>query len=81
MRVKGILKKEFKSKLLDATMGCSIQHNGWTCGTCFFCISDDFNNQDWQSLLLYRGDYKKEELDNLPENPEESIKKIWEIIK
>ncbi len=73
-------KRDFKKRLGEKT-GCYIQHNGWCCGTCFFSISKKLNNQDWQSLLLYRGDSKKEELNNLPENYMDSINKIWEIIK
>ena len=69
-------KAKFKKLLRDAT-GCTIQHNGWTCGSCFFGISDKLTNKDWQALLLYRGDYKREELNNLPEDIEYSINKIF----
>jgi hypothetical protein len=50
---------------------------GWPCGTCFFSLSDELNNQDWQALLLYRGDYTRESLDNLPEDIEASLHKIY----
>lgn len=72
-------KQEFKEMLADKT-NCGIQNNGWTCGTCFFEISDKLTNQDWQSLLLYRGDYKADELDNLPPDQNESLNKIFELI-
>jgi len=73
-------KINFKKALREKTM-CSIQHNGWTCGTCFFAISDELTNADWQSLLYYRGDYKKEDLDNLPTDYKQNIIKIWNMIK
>lgn len=66
-------------KALAKKTGCKIQHNGWPCGTCFFVISNKLINQDWQSLLWYRGDYKKKDLSNLPKNPMDSIKKIAKI--
>lgn len=68
---KGILKK----KLRKITK-CSIQHDGWTCGTCFFAIDSEFTNADWQSLLFFRGDYRKEDLDNLPKDYMKNIDKI-----
>ena len=76
-------KKIFKKKLKEKT-NCGIQHNGWTCGTCFFSLNkkgkEKLTNADWQALLLYRGDYIKEELSNLPKNPMKSIEKIYKII-
>ena len=73
-------KKEFK-RLLKIMTRCVIQHNGWCCGTCFFNLSDTLGNEDWQSLLFYRGDYKRSELDNLPDNYKDSIKKIEIIMR
>jgi len=74
MRIKGINKAKFKKALREKT-GCSIQHNGWTCGTCFFAISKTLNNF---------GDYTLKEL-GLTEKDikkiEKSINKIWELIK
>ena len=74
-------KKEFKEDLANATNGYVVQADGWCCGTCFFALSDELTNQDWQSLLLYRGDTKRKDLKNLPSNYMNSIKKIWEIIE
>ena len=68
-------KQYLKAQLRKAT-GCTIQHDGWPCGTCFFRINDSLSNADWQAVLLTRGDYKKEDLDNLPQNIEESLKKV-----
>jgi len=87
MRIKGIKKTEFKRKLAEKT-GCAIQYNGWCCGTCFYGISKTLNNDDWLSLLYYRGDttiddvkgtcdYLKKPIPDF----EKSIKKIWELIK
>ncbi len=58
---------------------CSIQYNGWPCGTCFFSMSKTLTNKDWQALLLYRGDYKKEDLDNLPLDIKVNLEKIYKI--
>jgi len=73
-------KQEFKHKLRLETM-CGAQHDGWTCGTCFFTMSETLTNSDWQTLLLYRGDYKESNLDNLPKDKDKSLKKIWDLIK
>ena len=68
-----------KDKLFEKT-NCDIQHDGWPCGTCFLASNDLFSNQDWQSLLLFRGDYKKEELDNLPDDPDLRIERIYSLL-
>lgn len=73
---KSILKKALKEKT-----GCAIQYNGWTCGTCFFNISDQLTNQDWQALLLFRGDYEKDSFDNLPDDIDASLEKILSLCK
>tara|TARA_R100001039_G_C1774972_1_gene64694 strand:- start:3 stop:239 length:237 start_codon:yes stop_codon:yes gene_type:complete len=75
-----INRQEFKHKLRMETM-CGIQYTGWSCGTCFFTMSETLTNSDWQNLLLYRGDYKEDDLNNLPKNKKESINKIWGLIK
>ena len=75
-----ILKRELKSLLAQATH-CHIQHTGWTCGTCFFAISDELTNKDWQSLLYKRGDHTKSELKNLPDDIDASINKIVKLTK
>ena len=73
-------KRNFKKALAEAT-GCTIQHDGWCCGTCFFDLDyDNLTNADWQSLLYYRGDYDKKDLDNLPSTWQDNIVKIAEII-
>lgn len=85
MKIKGIKKSEFKKKLAEKTM-CSIQHNGWTCGTCFYDYFKHTTNEDWRSVLYYRGDYSLEEL-NLDakykltiRDIEERIKNLWAIM-
>lgn len=73
-------KRDFKKLLGHETM-CRIQHNGWTCGTCFFSLSNDLDNKDWQALLFYReGFIDKESYNNLPEDVNKSLNKIWDII-
>lgn len=69
-------KERLQDALHAATHGCVVQHDGWTCGTCFFAISDDLDNEDWQNVLLIRGDYNENELDNLPADREASYQKI-----
>tara|TARA_Y100000593_G_C4086572_1_gene226456 strand:- start:202 stop:444 length:243 start_codon:yes stop_codon:yes gene_type:complete len=74
---------DMKEELLTSTM-CGIQHNGWTCGSCFFAIDDRLTNRHWQCILYFRGDYKSKDLDNMPKNVDEYekvIKEIYEIIK
>ena len=83
-------KRDFKKKLREAT-GCSIQHNGWTCGTCFFSISETLNNDDWNAVLNYRGDYPLKEINAMriednrkpltEDQIKESLNKVWELIK
>jgi hypothetical protein len=70
-------RQKLKDALLKAT-GCGIQHDGWCCGTCFFAIDEDdgLTNKDWQTVLLIRGDYKEEELMNLPKNLLGSYRRI-----
>lgn len=70
-------KLKFKRALINASCGCDIQHDGWPCGTCFFSISSKFTNKDWQAVLLFRGDYQKEILNNLPKNIEKSLEKVY----
>lgn len=79
-------KKKFKKQLKLKT-GCSVQHNGWTCGTCFFAISERLSNRDWRAVLYYRGDYSLKELNAGLKNPltegeiQQRIEMIWELIK
>ncbi len=67
-----------KNALRKAT-GCTIQHTGWPCGTCFFAINKKLTNQDWQAVLLFRGDYEKSDLDNLPKNIPATLEKVLSL--
>lgn len=71
-------KAELKKALKQVT-GCTLQYNGWCCGTCFFSISEKFTNKDWQLVLLIRGDYEEKDLTNLPKDREESYEKIIKL--
>lgn len=73
------MNKLMLKRALRAATGCALQHTGWPCGTCFFSLSKRLTNKDWQALLLYRGDYKKEALDNLPCDIKKSLQKIFSI--
>ncbi len=54
-------RRTFRKALKDKC-GCSIQHDGWPCNTCFHSmelgLDDDRQHELWQSVLAYRGDYK-----------------------
>jgi len=69
---------ELKKALLKATH-CNVQHDGWPCGTCFFAMSEELTNQDWQAVLLKRGDSKRKDLHNLPKDIEKSLEKTLAI--
>ena len=75
-------KELFKQKLKDIT-SCSIQYNGWTCGSCFYAISESLIHEDWVSLLLYRGDYNLFDLEkeSIPKDQKASLNKIWALIR
>ncbi len=73
------MKKTKMRKALREATGCTIQHTGYPCGTCFFALSEELTNQDWQALLLFRGDYKRENLDNLPDDVEQSLDNIYTL--
>lgn len=72
-------RKELKEILHDKT-SCRLQHDGWTCGTCFYSLSKRFTNKDWQTVLFVRGDYKKSELD-LNFNVLKRVERIINILK
>ena len=71
-------KSKLLEKLYKATC-CAVQHDGWTCGTCFFAISKKLTNKDWQNVLLIRGDYKEKDLTNLPKDRQRSYNKIMKL--
>ena len=82
------MQKKYKKKLriiLQTKTGCSIQYAGFPCGTCFFNLKkkNKLENQDWQLVLLIRGDTNKKDLHNLPpkEEWETRIKNILECKK
>ena len=71
-------REKVQSILLKATW-CNAQHDWRPCWTCFFAISEELTNQDRQALLLFRWDYEREDLDNLPDDIDKSIEKIVKI--
>jgi hypothetical protein len=73
------MRQHILKEALEQKTGCTIQHTGWPCGSCFFAISDDLTEQDWQALLFYRGDYSVDELDNLPDDIAGSLVKIEKL--
>jgi hypothetical protein len=73
-------KSTFKRLLFEKT-NCEIQHDGWTCGTCFFAISPKLTNRDWQTVLYFRGDNPANELDNLPRTPQAIDNRLKNIVR
>lgn len=53
--------KELIRLFADKT-GCSIQHRGSPCNSCFHSIKADFNHITWLIVLALRGDYEKDEI-------------------
>jgi len=43
--IRDIYQAKLKEALKKAT-GCTVQHDGWTCGTCFYAIDDKLTNKD-----------------------------------
>ena len=55
-----------KEKLFKATR-CSVQHNGWSCNTCFHALKLKLRyniHRYWLAVLAERGDYPE-----LPKKP------------
>ena len=53
---------------LEIELGCTIQHDGWPCGSCFCTLDADVNLKEdigeyWQAVLDFRGDYDDFEWD------------------
>ena len=76
--IRDIYQAKLKEALKKAT-GCTVQHDGWTCGTCFYAIDDKLTNKDWQTVLYIRGDYELQDLDSLPKDMTKSIEKILKL--
>ncbi len=63
MRVKGVLKRQFQNRLVEFCGGCTLQHTGWPCATCFHNaltstgLTDDRADFAWIAVLAFRGDY------------------------
>lgn len=65
-----------KSKLAKITK-CTIQHNGWSCNTCFHALDLPLKHdihEYWEAVLAERGDYPE-----LPKKPE-LIKELLSVI-
>jgi hypothetical protein len=74
-------RRKLKSALVKITGGCSIQHDGWPCNSCFHCIDLELKeniHEYWLAVLAYRGDYddipsRMDLLDELMEKLEEVL--------
>lgn len=75
------MSKSKLKKLLSKATWCGAQHDWRPCWTCFFTMSEELTNQDRQALLLFRWDYTRDDLDNLPEDIDKSLEKIADLAK
>lgn len=78
-------KPELKSLLKKETGGCTIQHDGWPCGTCFGAIlpdnlTDEKKQAFWSTLLAYRGDYSLEQVELTKQSFKENLKELKELL-
>jgi len=52
--------KRYLRELLYKHTKCNVQHNGWSCNTCFHVLElplkEDIHEY-WLAVLAYRGDY------------------------
>ena len=77
---------KYKLKRRLAKMaGCSTQHNGWPCNTCFHALDLGLSgyelHQLWLSVLLYRGDYKRRDIiDETKEITDSNISKLKALL-
>lgn len=60
-KVENVNKIELRRYLFLNTY-CKVQHDGWSCGTCFYDLVSNLNlnkNSElyWKAILWYRGDY------------------------
>ena len=75
MTIKGL------KKYLAEETGCTIQHDGWPCGSCFSTIDIELSEditEYWQPVLSIRGDY--DDFDWEKEHPNEDISKFPERV-
>ncbi len=63
------MKKDDLKNRLAEKCGCSIQHTGWPCNTCFHAMEipglKEHIHDYWEAVLAIRGDY-----DDIDPNPE-----------
>ena len=57
MRVPGVRREAFRRAVVAASCGCTVQHDGWPCGTCFAEAVPEDGGRAWRAVLAYRGDY------------------------
>jgi hypothetical protein len=68
-------------KYLAEETGCTIQHDGWPCGSCFNSIDIKLAkniSEYWQPVLSIRGDYNDFNWEE--EYPNEDISKFPELV-
>ena len=47
---------------LEIELGCTIQHDGWPCNSCFHSVGEEWKLKEdihkyWEAILDFRGDY------------------------
>ena len=54
------LKETMRRLVVEACGGCTIQHDGWPCNSCFHSLDLPLKHNIhayWIAILSYRGDY------------------------
>ena len=65
--------KQFLKMWLRKHTRCATQHDGWTCGTCLYAITNEMkmpksiSEKFWQLSLWVRGDYDGWDFDKADE--------------
>lgn len=74
---------QLQKALVDAT-GCSTQHDGWPCNSCFhnleLGITADRLHELWGSALAFRGDYSPIEVEQTPDTIKANIDELNNLL-
>lgn len=74
---------QLRKTLVEKT-GCSIQHNGWPCNTCFHALDLGITPQRlhelWGAVLAYRGDYSPIDVEQTPDVVKSNIAELKHLL-
>jgi len=71
------MRTKIKEELYRETC-CNIQHNGWSCNSCFHCLDLKLKkdiHEYWLAVLALRGDYP-----DLPKRPD-LIEELYKALR